>query len=118
MGARQVSGLFLRPVVMDLGLSREAFGTAVALSNLVWGLAQPFAGLLADRYGARPVVIGAGLLYAAGLGLAATATNGTMFTLGLGLLCGIGVGWCLITTFIFVLPAVALWMKPAAESGK
>lgn len=37
---------------------------------------------------------------------------------GLGLLCGIGVGWCLITTFIFVLPAVALWMKPAAESGK
>ncbi len=103
MGARQVSGLFLRPVVMDLGLSREAFGTAVAISNLVWGLAQPFAGLLADRYGARPVVIGAGLLYAAGLGLAATATNGTMFTLGLGLLCGLGqAGTAFAVTFALI----------------
>ena len=76
MGARQVSGLFLRPVVMDLGLSREAFGTAVALSNLVWGPAQPFARLLADRYGARPVLIGAGLLYVAGLGQAAAGDAG------------------------------------------
>jgi predicted MFS family arabinose efflux permease len=90
MGARQVSGLFLQPVAMGLGLSREAFGTAVAIQNLVWGLAQPFAGFLADRYGARPVVIGAGLIYAAGLALAASATDATSFTLGLGLLCGLG----------------------------
>ncbi|MBM3549215.1 MAG: MFS transporter [Alphaproteobacteria bacterium] len=90
MGARQVSGLFLRPVAMDLGLSREAFGTAVAIQNLVWGLAQPFAGLLGDRYGARPVVIGAGLLYAAGLAMAGLASDSMTFTLGLGLLCGLG----------------------------
>jgi predicted MFS family arabinose efflux permease len=90
MGARQVSGLFLRPVAMDLGLTREAFGTAVAIQNLVWGLAQPFAGLLADRYGARPVIIGAGFLYAAGLAMAALASDGLSFTLGLGLLCGLG----------------------------
>jgi predicted MFS family arabinose efflux permease len=75
---------------MDLGMTREAFGTAVAIQNLTWGLIQPLAGLLADRYGARPVVIGAGLLYAAGLGLAAIAWDGLAFTLGYGLLCGIG----------------------------
>jgi uncharacterized protein len=31
---------------------------------------------------------------------------------GLGLLCGIGVGWCLLTTFVFVLPACAIWAGP------
>jgi predicted MFS family arabinose efflux permease len=90
MGVRQVSGLFLRPVSMDLGLSREAFGIAVALQNLVWGLTQPFAGLLADRYGARPVIIVCGLFYVAGMALAAMAPNGFVFALGLGVLCGLG----------------------------
>jgi predicted MFS family arabinose efflux permease len=90
MGVRQVSGLFLRPVSMDLGLSREAFGIAVALQNLVWGLTQPIAGLLADRYGARPVIIVCGLFYVAGMALAALAPNGFVFALGLGVLCGLG----------------------------
>src|SRR5258708_29594003 len=80
MGVRQVSGLFLRPVALDLGLSREAFGISVALQNLVWGLTQPIAGLLADRYGARPVVLVCGLIYVAGLAMAAAATNGGMFS--------------------------------------
>src|SRR5262245_26305749 len=90
MGVRQVSGLFLGPVVFELGLSREAFGIAVALQNLVWGLTQPIAGLIADRYGARPVVIAGAVLYAAGMALAATAHDSLTFTLGLGVLCGLG----------------------------
>jgi predicted MFS family arabinose efflux permease len=90
MGIRQISGLFLRPVAVDLGLTNEAFGTAVAIQNLVWGLSQPFAGLLADRYGARPVVLCCGLLYLAGIGLAAMAPGGLVFMLGLGLLAGLG----------------------------
>jgi predicted MFS family arabinose efflux permease len=90
MGVRQVSGLFLRPVALDLGLSREAFGISVALQNLVWGLTQPIAGLLADRYGARPVVLVCGLIYVAGLAVAAAATNGVMFVFGLGVLGGLG----------------------------
>ena len=90
MGVRQVSGLFLRPVAMDLALSREAFGFAVALQNLVWGLTQPVAGFLADRYGTRPVALGGVLLYAAGLALAAFASNGWQFAMGLGVLAGLG----------------------------
>jgi predicted MFS family arabinose efflux permease len=90
MGVRQVSGLFLRPVAIDLGLSREAFGIAVALQNLVWGLTQPLAGLLADRYGARPVVLVGGLMYVAGLAVAALAPDAIVFALGLGVLGGLG----------------------------
>ena len=90
MRVRQVSGLFLRPVAMDLALSREAFGFAVALQNLVWGLTQPIAGFLADRYGTRPVAFGGVLFYAAGLALAAFASNGWQFVIGLGVLAGLG----------------------------
>lgn len=90
MGVRQVSGLFLRPVAMELGMSREAFGAAVALQNLVWGLAQPLAGMLADRFGGRVVALAGGLVYVAGLALAAATQDGTTFMIGLGLLGGIG----------------------------
>jgi predicted MFS family arabinose efflux permease len=90
MGVRQVSGLFLGPVASELGLSREGFGMAVALQNLAWGLTQPIAGWLADRHGGRPVVIAGAALYAAGLAVAATASDGFSFTIGLGLLCGLG----------------------------
>jgi predicted MFS family arabinose efflux permease len=90
MGARQVSGLFLQPVAASLDLSREAFGIAVALQNLVWGLTQPLAGFAADRYGARPVIVIGGLLYVAGTTMAAFATSSVLFTIGLGVLCGLG----------------------------
>ncbi|MFX8961224.1 MFS transporter, partial [Acinetobacter baumannii] len=56
MGLRQSLGLFLRPMNVDIGVSASAFGFAMALQNLVWGISQPFVGVLADRYGARPVV--------------------------------------------------------------
>ncbi len=83
-GVRQVSGLFLQPVALDLGLSREAFGTAVAVQNLVWGLSQPIAGLLADRFGARPVALICGVLYVLGMAVAGFAQDAAAFTFGLG----------------------------------
>jgi predicted MFS family arabinose efflux permease len=67
MGLRQSLGLFMRPMTLELGISAAAFGFAIALQNIVWGLSQPFVGALADRYGARPVLIGTALMYAAGL---------------------------------------------------
>ena len=102
-GVRQVSGLFLQPVALDLGLSREAFGTAVAIQNLVWGLSQPIAGLLADRYGARPVAVVCGVLYALGMLVAGFAQDATVFMLGLGLLGGLGQSG---TTFAVILAVI------------
>src|SRR4026207_849629 len=67
MGLRQSLGLFMRPMTVDLGISAAAFGFAIALQNIVWGLSQPFVGAAADRYGARPVLVVTALVYAAGL---------------------------------------------------
>ena len=52
MGVRQAFGLFLTPLGLDLNLSREAFGLAIAIQNLLFGLIQPFVGAWADRHGA------------------------------------------------------------------
>jgi predicted MFS family arabinose efflux permease len=92
MGLRQCFGLFMAPSIATLGTSAAVFGFAVALHNLIWGLAQPFVGALGDRYGARPVLIGCGLLYTVGLLL--FALSGSPFValnVGIGLLTGLGI---------------------------
>ena len=58
MGLRQSLGLFIRPMTLDVGVSAAAFGFAIALQNIVWGISQPFIGALADKYGPRPVIFG------------------------------------------------------------
>jgi len=67
MGLRQSLGLFMRPMGVELGITAAAFGFSIALQNIVWGLAQPFAGAVADRHGPRPVIVATALVFAAGL---------------------------------------------------
>ncbi|HSR72345.1 MAG TPA: MFS transporter [Kiloniellales bacterium] len=90
MGLRQGFGLFLPPISEALGTGRELFALAIAIQNLVWGLASPFFGGLADRFGARLVAAVGGLIYAAGLlvmGLSLTpeAIVFGQFLIGVGL---------------------------------
>ena len=62
LGLRQSLGLFMQPMVAGFGISAASFGFAIALQNLVWGVSQPLVGALADRHGARPVVMGTALV--------------------------------------------------------
>ena len=73
MGLRQSLGIFMRPMTVELGISAGTFGFTIALQNIVWGVSQPFVGAVADRWGARPVLIATALVYAAGLALMAFA---------------------------------------------
>ncbi|MBO1074636.1 MFS transporter [Roseomonas marmotae] len=104
MGVRQTFGLFVAPFSFDHGLPVTLIAFAIALHNLVWGVAQPFAGAAADRYGAGPVVAFGALLFAAGLAVAALFPTGPMLVLGLGLLVGAGIS---CTSFGVVLTAVS-----------
>ena len=88
MGIRHGFGLWLQPITMDRGWTRETFAFALAVQNLAWGLAGPLAGMLADRFGAFRVLIVGSLMYAAGLVLMALATSGLAFTGSAGLLLG------------------------------
>ena len=90
MGIRHGFGLFLQPMSGDLGWGRETFALAMAVQNLMWGVTQPFAGMLADRFGtARIVLIGA-VLYVLGLFSMAHATTPLMLVLTTGVLIGTG----------------------------
>src|SRR6266540_7077967 len=84
IGTRQSFGLFLVPISMDLGWGRETFSFAIALQNLVWGLAMPFAGAIADRFGAARVLVVGGLAYALGLWLMPHSTSALAFDLSAG----------------------------------
>ncbi|APR39225.1 MFS transporter [Paraburkholderia sp. SOS3] len=103
MGVRQTFGLFIGPFSFDRGVPVTLIAFAIALHNLVWGFAQPFAGAAADRHGAAPVVAFGAAVFAAGLALAAASSSGWMLVLGLGVLVGVGIS---CTSFGVVLSAV------------
>ncbi len=89
MGIRHGFGLWLQPMTMDRGWTRDTFAFAMAAQNLAWGIAGPLAGALADRFGAWRVMLGGALAYAGGLFGMATATSGTGLALTAGLLIGV-----------------------------
>lgn len=90
MGLRHGFGLFLLPITSDMHWSRETFAFALALQNLVWGATQPFAGMLADKYGTGRVVAGGALLYVLGLLWMAHPGTPLSFVLAAGVLIGTG----------------------------
>ncbi|MGD9615483.1 MAG: MFS transporter [Alphaproteobacteria bacterium] len=89
IGARQSFGIFQTPIAAELGVGREPWSFANALSMLLMGLFAPFVGNLADRFGAARTVAAGGVLYVAGMFVIALASDGTMLILG-SILGGIG----------------------------
>lgn len=113
LGIRHTFGLFLQPMSLDNGWGREVFAFAVALQNLVWGLAQPFAGRLADRFGAGWAILVGTLLYVAGLLLMAQSASTFGLALSAGVLIGLGLSG---TTFPVVFGAVSRAVPPEQRS--
>lgn len=96
-GVRSALGLFLEPMTIERGWSRETFGFALALQNLFWGLGLPVAGALADRFGSAKVIIAGALLYAFGLyGMTAAETPAAL-NLFAGVLSGTGIAFSAFT---------------------
>jgi MFS family permease len=89
-GPRSTFGFFLQPLSAELGTGRDVFAFAIAIQNLLWGVAQPFAGAIADRYGTIRSLWAGAVLYAAGLVLMAYSSTPGMLTLSAGVLIGFG----------------------------
>jgi predicted MFS family arabinose efflux permease len=113
MGIRHGFGLWLSPITTDRGWTRETFAFAIAVQNLAWGLAAPFAGMLADRFGAFRVLIAGSALYAVGLAGMAVSTSGLGFTGSTGLLIGMAQAG---TTYAIVYGVIARNVAPEKRS--
>lgn len=112
LGIRHGFGIFLRPMTLDLQWTRETFAFAIALQNLVWGLSQPFAGMLADRHGAGRILAFGATCYAIGLALMAQSTTATQLALSAGVLIGLG----LSGTYTIVIGVVGRAFPPERRS--
>jgi MFS family permease len=93
-GPRSALGQFLTPLSQSGHWGRDVFSFAIAIQNLLWGLGQPFAGGIADRFGAVRVLCAGALLYALGLILMAYSTTPAMLHLSAGVLLGFGLSGC------------------------
>lgn len=113
MGVRQTFGLFISPFSFDRGLPVTQIAFAIAVHNLVWGVAQPFAGAAADRYGSAPVVAFGAAAFAAGLALTSVADSPLLLVLGMGVLVGVGIS---CTGFGVVLASVGRAAAPERRS--
>jgi len=94
MGMRQSLGLYIAPIIETTHVGYAAMSFALAVGQLMWGVAQPVFGALADRHGSRPVLISGALLLAAGTALTPFAGNefGLLATLGVLTAAGAGAG--------------------------
>ncbi len=92
MGTRNTFGLFLDPISESMTWGREIFSLTLAPQNIIWGVTQPIAGAIADRYGAGRVMALGGVLYA--VGILAISFSGVPIAMHLagGVLIGIAQG--------------------------
>jgi MFS family permease len=112
-GARSGLGFFLTPISTAHGWGRDVFALALALQMLLWGAGQPFAGGLADRFGAPPVLCVGAVVYALGLALMAYASTPLELHLTAGVMIGLGMSGA---SFTLVIGAFGKLMLPQWRS--
>ena len=109
LGTRHAFGIFMLPVTLDHGWSRETFSFAIALQNLIWGIVQPLGGMVADRHGSRRVVVAGLLCYGVGLAGMAFGATPLAFTLSAGVAVGVALA---CTSFGVVYGALSRMVAP------
>jgi MFS family permease len=108
-GPRSTLGFFVQPMSREFTWGRDVFGLALALQNLMWGLGQPVAGAIADRFGSLRVICVGALLYAGGLVIMRYAATPLSLDIGAGVLIGFGLSGC---SFNLVLSAFSKLLPP------
>src|SRR5438552_14978403 len=108
-GPRSSLGFFIQPMSREFTWGRDVFGLALALQNLLWGLGQPIAGAIADRFGIVRVMVVGALLYAGGLFLMRYSATPLSLDIGGGVLIGFGLSGC---SFNLVLSAFSKLLPP------
>ena len=113
MGVRQTMGLLMPQMTVANGWSRDEFALAIATQNILWGIFVPFAGAIADRYGAGRVIAFSGVSYVLGLALMAVSATPLQLEFSAGLMIGLALSG---TTFGVVMGVVQKVVPPARRS--
>jgi MFS family permease len=108
-GPRSSLGFFVQPMGREFSWGRDVFGLALAVQNLLWGLGQPIAGAIADRFGVLRVMCVGAVLYAGGLLMMRYAATPLSLDIGAGVLIGFGLSGC---SFNLVLSAFSKLLPP------
>src|SRR3954464_3788362 len=108
-GPRSTLGFFIHPRSREFAWGRDVFGLALAFQNLLWGLGQPVAGAIADRFGVSRVISAGALLYAVGLLMMRYSGTPATLNMGAGVLIGFGLSGC---SFNLVLSAFNKLLPP------
>ncbi|MEN9879734.1 MAG: hypothetical protein RIQ55_380 [Pseudomonadota bacterium] len=93
MGTRQSLGLFIAPINSATDIGIVGISLALAIGQFAWGLSQPIAGLLSDRYGPTAILVIGLLLLSVGSALTPYLLTDTGLIITLGLLTAIGSGF-------------------------
>jgi MFS family permease len=116
-GVRSGFGLFLQPMSLENGWGRETFSLAMAIQNLLWGIFGPFAGGIADRYGAGRVVALCGITYVLGLIVMAFTETALALHVGSGFLIGLALSGATFATILAVIGRVTPPEKRSSALG-
>ena len=92
LGLRQAQPLFIGPLNTHTGIGYATISLAFGVAQLMWGVAQPVAGAVADRWGPRWVMIAGALLFAAANAATPFAGNAVVLTLLIGVAAAAGSG--------------------------
>ncbi|MBI3371000.1 MAG: MFS transporter [Betaproteobacteria bacterium] len=92
LGVRQAQPLFISAINSHTGVGYASISLAFAVAQLMWGLSQPAAGAVADRWGHRPVMIIGALLVAVATAATPLAQSSLALIVLIGLLAGSGAG--------------------------
>ena len=75
----------------SLNISNTAFGFAIGIQMLMWGITGPIFGAIADKYGGHKAIALAFVFFIAGIYfLYAGPNTGIFFQIDMGILIGIG----------------------------
>jgi predicted MFS family arabinose efflux permease len=113
LGVRQSQALFIGPINTSTGIGYASISLAFAVGQLMWGVAMPVAGAIADRSGPRPVMLGGALLVAAATALTPLANSTAALILLIGLLAASGAG---AMGPGIVMSAIARWVPEAKRN--
>ena len=123
MGTRQTFGLFMDPLSTDLGWGRDVFSFALALQNLVIGLAAPFVAAIGDKWGPIRAIAAAGGTYSLGVFLMSQSATPVTMIASAGIVVGLGVSGCGLALMMALAGRVApdnrrtLWLGIVTAGG-